>query len=423
VTVEAPIEAKVLEPGNLGGQDAATDPSTVPTPALGASQPSIGVRWRGVPRRWRIAFLLLAVLAGVDVVVSLVGSGSTGVPASSGTSSSFDPSAQGTEAMADLLTRFGHRVTRLQESFSANAIALSTTLVVADPVKWDTGQTDAVSDFVRSGGRVVLAGGPFNSSVLRAILGTSDVPVLSPVGVVSAHAVGDAPEVAGVSVVDADPSDGAWDQPGATTPILRSGGASLALVANVGAGRVVLLASASPLRNGFLGDADNAAFALNLAGGPGRAVAFDEYVHGFGPGGLGSLPLHWKWAFLVAGLAVVVWMWSAGRRFGPPEHDERTSGPARIEYVEGLATVLAATDVRRLGEAVTPVHRAARASLCRRVGVPDDTTDELVAGAARSAGLADGLVRAVLVTPTDTESALATGRAHAWLEQERRSHR
>jgi Domain of unknown function (DUF4350) len=421
VTVEAPWEVRVPDAGSPGGAGPAPEP---PMPTAGASQPSIGVRWRAVPRRWRIALVLLAALAGADVVVSLVGSsGSTGVPASSGTSSSFDPSAQGTEAMADLLARSGHRVTRLQESFSANTIALSTTLIVADPVTWDAGETRAVSGFVRSGGRVVLAGGPFNSSVLRTLLGTSDVPVLSPVGVVSARAVGNAPEVAGVSVVDADPSDGAWDQAGATTPVLRSGGASLALVDNVGAGRVVLLASASPLRNEFLGDADNAAFALNLAGGPGRAVAFDEYAHGFGPGGLGSLPSHWRWAFLVAGLAVVVWMWSAGRRFGPPEHAERTLAPARIEYVEGLATVLAATDARRLGEALSPVHRAARASLCRRVGVPDDTTDELVAGAALSAGLADGLVRAVLVAPTDTESALATGRAHAWLEQERRSHR
>ena len=289
-------------------------------------------------------------------------------------------------------------------------------------MNWDTGQTDALAAFVRSGGRVVLAGGPFNSSVLRTVLGTSNVPLLSPVGVASAHAVGDAPEVRGVSVVDADPSDGAWDDVGSTTSILRSDGASLAVVANAGSGRVVLLASASPLRNGFLGEADNAAFALDLAGGPGRAVAFDEYVHGFGQGGLGALPSHWKWALLVAGLAVAVWMWSAARRFGPPERAERSFPPARVEYVEGLATVLAATDARLVGEAVEPVHRAARSALCRYVGVPDDSSDESIAVAARSIGLSDALVRPALVAPTDKESALATGRAYAWLEHERRSH-
>jgi len=347
--------------------------------------------------------------------------GATGTQGAAGTSSSFDASPGGTEAMADVLARFGHPVSRLQEAFSASAIPLSTTLVVADPVKWDMGQSDALAAFVRAGGRVVLAGGPFSSSVLRTVLGTASVPVLSPVGVAAAHAVGDAPEVRGVSVVDADPSDGAWDEVGSTTAILRSGGASLALVANAGAGRVVLLASASPLRNQFLGEADNAAFALDLAGGPGRAVAFDEYVHGFGVGGLGALPVHWKWALVVAGLAVAVWMWSAARRFGPPQRAERVLPPARVEYVEGLATVLAATDSRRIGEAVAPVHRAARSSLCRYVGVPDDSPDESVAAAAKSTGLSDAVVREALVAPTDEESALATGQAFAWLEQERRA--
>ncbi len=307
-----------------------------PPPIAGASQPSLGERWRTIPRRWRIALAVLAAVAGVDTVVAVVRStGATGTQGASGTSSSFDASPGGTEAMADLLARFGHPVSRLQEAFSASAIPLSTTLVVADPVKWDTAQSDALGAFVRAGGRVVLAGGPFNSSVLRTVLGTANVPVFSPVGVAFAHVVGDAPEVRGVSVVEADPSDGAWDEVGGTTAILRSGGASLALVANAGAGRVVLLASASPLRNQLLGQADNAAFALDLAGGPGRAVAFDEYAHGFGVGGLGALPEHWKWALVVAGLAVALWMWSAARRFGPPQRAERVLPPARCRVRRG----------------------------------------------------------------------------------------
>ena len=324
--------------------------------------------------------------------------------------------------MADLLARFGHPVSRLQESFSPRSISLSTTLVVADPVQWDTGQTDALAAFVRSGVASCSPVGPSTVRSCEPCSGRRTCPCFPPWGVASAHAVGDAPEVRGVSVVDADPSDGAWDDVGSTTSILGSDGASLAVVANAGSGRVVLLASASPLRNGFLGEADNAAFALDLAGGPGRAVAFDEYVHGFGQGGLGALPSHWKVALLVAGLAVAVWMWSAARRFGPPERAERTFPPARVEYVEGLATVLAATDSGLVGEAVEPVHRAARSALCRYVGVPDDSPDDSIAVTARAIGLSDSLVHPALVAPTDKESALATGRAHAWLEQERRSH-
>ena len=116
-----------------------------PPPVAGASQPSVGERWRAIPRRWRITLAVLAAVAGVDTVVAVVGSmGATGTQGASGNSSSFDASPAGTEAMADLLARFGHPVSRLQEAFSASAIPLSTTLVVADPVKWDTAQTDAL---------------------------------------------------------------------------------------------------------------------------------------------------------------------------------------------------------------------------------------------------------------------------------------
>ena len=236
MTVPASVEATTPDTDSHGGGPGAAPAPEVP--GAGGSEPSVGERWRSVPRRWRITLAVLAAVAGVDAVVAVAGGfGSTGTQGASGTSSSFDASPAGTEAMADLLSRFGHRVSRLQEPFSTTAIPLSTTLVVADPVSWDTGQTHALTVFVRSGGRVVLAGGPFNSSVLRTLLGTQNVPLLSPVGVASAHAVGNAPEVNGVSIVDADPSDGAWDQVGRTTSILRNGGASLAVAANAGAGR------------------------------------------------------------------------------------------------------------------------------------------------------------------------------------------
>jgi len=387
-------------------------------------QSGIGDRWRSVPRRWRVVVVLVVALAGFDVLAAVTGSfGATGSGSAAGPSSSFDPSPQGTQALAELLVRFGHPVRRLEEPFSAGAVPPSTTLVVADPQGWDAAQSGAVAAFVRSGGRAVLAGGPLGASDLRTILGIRAVPVYSPVGVHSAHAVGAAPEVAGVSMVDADPSGGAWDITGGTTPILRNGDAVLAVVANVGAGRVVLLASASPLRNQFLGDADNAAFALDLAGGAGRAVAFDEYAHGFGSGGLGALPTRWKWALGLAGVAALVWIWSAARRFGPPGATERVLAPARVGYVDGLATVLSATADRGVGAAVEPVARATRSSLCRYLGVPDEATDQVLASTARAAGVPDGIVGAALAPPTDRQSALATGRAHAWLERERRSYR
>jgi len=398
-------------------------PSTSVGPPAGDGSP--GARWRGIPRRWRVVLSILLAATGVDVVVAVAGSfGTGGTPSAQGSSSSYDPSAVGTQAMAELLAHFGHPVQRLLVPFTATAVPSDATLVVADPIGWDGAQARAVHDFAASGGRVVLAGGPFASADLRTVLGRARVPLRSPVGVATARAVGHAPEVAGVAVVDADVTDGAWDETGATTAILRGSGGDLAVAADVGSGRVVLLASASPLRNDYLGDADNAAFALDLAGGPGRTVAFDENAHGFGSGsGLGALPARWKWVLVVAALAVGVWVVSAARRFGPPVAAERVLAPARVEYVNGLATVLAAGDARRVGEAVAPLALATRASLCRYLGVPDATGDDTLRVMAHAAGLSDAFVGACLAAPDDAGHALALGRAHAWLEQERRSHR
>lgn len=404
-----------------GGSVSAPDGTRHPGPGDGPG-PSMGARWRAVPRRWRVVMVLLAALAGGDVVWSVVGSlGTTGTPTASGPSSSYDPSPSGAQAFADLLVRFGHPVQRFALPFTSSAVPPDSTLVVADPVGWDSAQDRPLHAFLWAGGRVVLAGGVFSFADLRTLLGTADVPVYSPVGQSSARAVGHAPEVAGVSVVDLDPGDGAWAEPGATTPLLDGPNGWSAVAADVGRGRLVLLASGSPLRNDLLDRADDAAFALDVVGAGGRPVVFDENVHGFGGGGIGALPSRWKWGLILAGLAVLVWLWSAARRLGPAQADERVLAPARVGYVDGLATVLAATAGPRVAEAVEPLRRATRAELCRSIGIPGTSGDDVVRAAAQARGVPPEVVAAALVAPGDARHALATGRAHAWLAEERRS--
>lgn len=411
----------------LALSDVAVPDAAVTAPAATAPQDrtrGVGERWRSVPRRWQVVVVLLAALAGVDVAWSVVGSlGSNGTPSSAGPSSSFDPSSTGVQALAELLVRFGHPVARLSFPVSSSALAPRSTLVVADPLAWGSAQDGPLHAFLRGGGRAVLAGAGFSAADLRTILGTAEVPVYSPVGQASARAVGNAPEIAGVGVVDVDPAEGAWAEPGATTPLLQGPDGWVAVAADVGAGRVVLLATASPLRNDLLGRADNAAFALDAVGAPGRHVVFDENVHGFGGGGIGALPSRWKWALSLAGVAVLVWLWSAARRLGPAQPDERRLAPARVGYVEGLATVLAATSGPAVGEAVVPLRRATRAALCRFLGIPDATGDDVVRATARARGVPEEVLGPALAVPSDGGGALAVARAHAWLtqRQQRRS--
>ena len=106
----------------------------------------------------------------------------------------------------------------------------------------------------------------------------------------------------------------------------------------------MFLADASPLENEYLGSADNAAFALALAGADGRPVVFAEGVHGFGTRrGLGAIPGPWKVALLLLALAALAFVWSRARRFGPPDRPARRLPPARAEYVRGAVVALERT--------------------------------------------------------------------------------
>ena len=92
----------------------------------------------------------------------------------------------------------------------------------------------------------------------------------------------------------------------------------------------MLLADGSPIENARIGEADNAAFGLALAGPAGTPVVFAEGVHGYGESrGLGALPGRWKVALFGLGVAAIVFAWARARRLGPPDRPTRTLPPAR----------------------------------------------------------------------------------------------
>ena len=81
-----------------------------------------------------------------------------------------------------------------------------------------------------------------------------------------------------------------------------------------------------------------------LVGTLAATVAFLETVHGYGVSrGFGGLPTAVKWTLLGLLLTSLVAVWSAGRRFGPPEDPDTDPPPPRVEYVEALASALART--------------------------------------------------------------------------------
>jgi hypothetical protein len=213
------------------------------------------------------------------------------------------------------------------------------TLVVLDPAVVDSGEADAIGRWVRAGGRLVT-GGTRDASWLDGIL--ADPPRWRGGGERRSRVLAPGPETARVTVVRSQGAGG-WHELGSALPLVGPADRPLAAVAAAGRGTVVLLADASPLQNRLLDAADNAAFGLDVAGG--RPVVFLETVHGYGAAarGFSGLPAEVRWALLGLLLAGLVAVWSAGRRFGPPEDAERALPPPRTEYVDALAAALART--------------------------------------------------------------------------------
>jgi hypothetical protein len=226
------------------------------------------------------------------------------------------------------------------------------------------------------------------------------------------------PVVAGVGEVSSGPT-GSLVPAGRAVPILAGSRLTFAVAdGTTGQPRAVELASSAPLTNALLAQRDNAALGLNLAGPTGQPVVFDEYDHGYGRvgGGLAGLPSWWRWGLGLALAAVVVWMLSASRRFGPVERATRPLIPARVAYADALASALAALPDTQLVDSVQPLQDEARTLLCRRSGMPGSVDDATLVSAAHGARIPDEVVAPVLRRPASGSDVVALGRALAWLD-------
>lgn len=371
--------------------------------------------WRSMGPWARALVGTVAAVVGLNLLISMVNLATGGSAPGGPASSSYATGGDGLAAYAELLGRRGHTVDRLRVALDEAALDPGATLVVADPQPLTAAEAQAVARFVTGGGRLVAAGSR-TESLVAALAGGDAGQVIEwePAEVRTARPLAPVPETAGIASVEAG-GRGAWAEAGTALPVLGGDGKVLALVASVGRGRVVALADASPLQNRLLARADNAAVALAAAGGPERPVLFAEAQHGYGRAtGLRAIPARWRWAVAGGFLAAVAWMWSRGRRLGPPDEVEPEEVPARRAYVEAMAAALART--RQPSLAVAPLQERARRRLAERTGHPGDVSDEVLRHAAvHQLGLAEADVDALL-RPCRTEAdVVAVGRVAAAL--------
>jgi hypothetical protein len=362
----------------------------------------------GTSRSRRIRGLVIAVV-GLYLLFALLAKllpGPTGP-----TGSSYATSRGGVAAYADLLARTRHPISRIRQAPDSAALDPDSTLVIIEPDEITGREAAALGRFVRSGGTLV-AGGSGPQSWLRGLFVRP--PAWSAGGPLVAQPVnaGRAPlaDVAEVRTA----GEGRWNRPGELRAILGGPGETLALTKRLGGGQVFLLADPSPLQNRLLGEADNAALGVALAGEASRPVAFLETVHGYGQArGIAALPSRWLWALGGLILAVLLWLAAHARRLGPPELETRPLPPPRRAYIDALATLLART--RRVTEAAAPVSAAARERLMRRAALPRDAGADEVARAAGRYGLTPEEAAVMTSPPRNEGEALAAGRALARL--------
>jgi hypothetical protein len=351
-----------------------------------------------VSRGAKIALGLTGLVVGLNVALSLLHSLLGGTPGGP-TSSSYSTGAAGVAAYASLLARAGHPVARLRTRPAASHLDPRTTVVLLDPAS-NLAATDAAAlrRFVSAGGDLVL-GGSGGDWLARIV---PDAPEWSSAGVgASAGTLVPDPALAGVQRVES-PGPGSWHG-GSALPLLGTSGASLLALAEVGRGRIWLLANTAPLHNDELAEADDARLGLAIAGGGGRGVTFLESYHGFGPAsGYAAIPPRWWVAFgLLLGSALTL-MAASGRRLGPPQARERSLPPPRREYVESLAGILARTRPR--GQAAEPLRRRLRAAVAERAGLDAAASDEQLRAAAERLGVdADAAALLTRRASTDTE--------------------
>jgi hypothetical protein len=255
---------------------------------------------------------LLWIAAGVVAVnavlwlLDYVSPGTSGRP-----SSSLATAPRGFAAWSELAQRNDVAVVALRDRLRDARLPAGATVVALDVPHLKRADAEALKRFAAGGGHVVAGGsrperwlGVFDAGLAWRSTG----PRSATVGDRRLRAAG----------------RGSWSDGGL---LVQRGG-------------VDLLADASPLQNARLAEADNAAFALDLAGrGP---LVFAESAHGYGTArGLAALPGNAKGALAILLLAALALMLARGKRFGPIEPDARELPPPRVAYVDALAATLA----------------------------------------------------------------------------------
>lgn len=173
-------------------------------------------------------------------------------------------------------------------------------------------------------------------------------------------------------------------------PIFVAGTQTVIARERIGRGDVFVLSTPELLRNDHL--VRNLALLAALAG-DGRAIYFDEIIHGITRGD-GALALMQEWNLgpflMMLGTAAILVFWRGGRRVGPAEDDARETRSDAVDLVRSLGALYheATSDT----EALTLYHDALTRAVAHSTGLRGEAlrkrVDELAPGLVPASGRA-----------------------------------
>jgi len=292
--------------------------------------------------------------------------------------SSFNTGAGGAKAAFHTLQALGYRLERSFEPMTAiHSDPAHTTLVLTGTVAPSDQDRLALQNFARAGGAVLLVG--VQGADFLGIPGGRRASAMP--GPVATHRVfAPSPLAEHTRAITMTDTDGSPPLGPAYVPVFaRDFDQPLVATALIGQGRVTWWASATPLANAHIGDADNLQLLLNVMGpAASRLILWDEHYHGHSRSlwsYAARTPLPWLAAQLAI-LALAV-LGAYSRRRGPVRSAERDARTSPMEFIEMLLALY------KRGGAAGAAVAAARARVRRTAsavcGVPHDASDEVLA--------------------------------------------
>jgi hypothetical protein len=297
---------------------------------------------------------------------------------SNGDRSSFASTPFGTLAYYTLLEETGYPVTRLTRPYSSlkDSGEIGTLIIISLPPTSnpDPEEFAEVEKWVQSGGLLIVIDRDIQLEFPGNIqVHTTPAYIGSPVRPVQPTQL--AKGIRRLSVTT-NPASYVTVTGSSTVVDLADNQGAIVADTKLGRGRLIFVTEPHIVANNGIGEDDNLTLALNvLQGRPAGKIAFDEYHHGYGTGGLfsgGGLLGYFKgtpvpWILVQAILISMLLIYSRGRRFAralPLKTERRTTN---LEFVSSMANI--ARIARASGLAMENIYAEFRRRLCHYTGL------------------------------------------------------